>query len=84
MQHYNQTNNSSIPQPPEMISSKDLLYLTDMMSWNLSVIKKANFLAKDCKLTETKQALDQLCQMHERHYQALLNFTKSHNNQMVH
>ncbi|SEO70946.1 hypothetical protein SAMN04488134_11171 [Amphibacillus marinus] len=83
-QTFESNNSGNMQQPPEMISSKDLLYLSDMMSWNLGVIKKANFLAQDCKLPEIKQAAEQVYQMHERHYQLLLNYAKNNSNQMVH
>lgn len=84
MQQTNQQNNGTMAQPPMMISSKDLLYLTDMMSWNLNVVKKAHYLAKDCQLPEIKQAIEQVGQMHQQHYQKLLNLTKSQSNQTVH
>lgn len=30
-------------QPPEMVSVKDSLYLTDMLAWNLNAVKKHIF-----------------------------------------
>ncbi len=33
-------------QPPEMISGKDLLYLSDMLNWNLNAAKKAQHAAR--------------------------------------
>ncbi|MBU5594033.1 spore coat protein [Amphibacillus sp. MSJ-3] len=81
MQQVNQQSNGTMPQPPMMISTKDLLYLTDMMSWNLNVIKKAHDLANHCQLPEIKQAIEQVGKMHQKHYQQLLNFTKSQSNQ---
>nr|WP_051382234.1 hypothetical protein [Sediminibacillus terrae] len=59
-------------QPPNMISEKDLLYITDMLSWNLNASKKANFYAEQCQLPEIKQALDTTAKMHQRHYQQIL------------
>lgn len=74
MQQQNQT---TMTEPPTMISTKDLLYLTDMMSWNLNVVKKAHNLAKNCQLPEIKQAIEEVEKMHQDHYQKLLNFAKS-------
>jgi len=82
MQQQNQQNNGMMAEPPTMISTKDLLYLTDMMSWNLNVVKKAHDLAQDCQLPEIKQAIEQVGQMHQNHYQKLLNLTKSQSTQM--
>ncbi|BAM46935.1 MAG: spore coat protein [Amphibacillus sp.] len=80
MQQMNQQANGSMPQPPTMISSKDFLYLTDMMSWNLNVVKKAHALAEKCQIPEIKQAIEQTEKMHQKHYNQLLNFTKSQTN----
>lgn len=59
-------------QPPTMVSTKDLLYLTDMLSWNLNAAKKAHFFAQQCTIPEIKAAIDNACKMHERHYEKIL------------
>lgn len=85
MQQEMQNQNTSghvMHQPPNMISSKDLLYLTDMMSWNLGASKKAHFFAQECTIPELKTALENVCQMHQKHYQTLLQYTKQHSNQV--
>lgn len=61
-----------IPQPPNVVSSKDLLYLSDMLSWNLNAAKKAHFFAQNCTIPEVKNALEQTCQLHESHYNKIL------------
>jgi len=80
----NQQTNGAMTQPPTMISSKDLLYLTDMMSWNLTAAKKARFLAEACQIQEIKQAIEETAHMHQNHYQRLLNYTQSQTNQTTH
>lgn len=60
-------------QPPSVISVKDQLYLTDMLSWNLLAMKKAHFFASQCSDQEVKAELDKAGQMHQRHYQMILN-----------
>lgn len=66
---------------PAVITSKDLLYLTDMMSWNLLALKKAHFYAGQCQMSEISQALEKACQMHERHYRQILNHMQKHTGQ---
>ncbi|MBM0066207.1 hypothetical protein [Alkalicoccobacillus gibsonii] len=63
-------------EPPQVISVKDHLYLNDMLSWNLLAMKKANFYASYCQDTEIKEAITQAGQMHQRHYERLLNHLK--------
>lgn len=62
----------TMPQPPNVISSKDLLYLTDMLSWNLNACKKAHFYAGQCQTPELQASLEQAGQMHQRHYEKIL------------
>ncbi|MCH1625582.1 hypothetical protein [Fredinandcohnia quinoae] len=70
-----------MPQAPAVITSKDLLYLTDMMSWNLIALKKAHFFASQCQIQEISQALEKVCQMHQRHYKQILAHMEKHTNQ---
>jgi hypothetical protein len=66
-------------QPPTVISTKDQLYLTDMLSWNLLAMKKAHLYAQVCNDQEIKQAMDQVGQMHARHYQTILGHLQNTN-----
>ncbi|WP_413378579.1 hypothetical protein [Alkalihalobacillus sp. 1P02AB] len=59
-------------EPPAILSTKDSLYLSDMLSWNLVAMKKAHFYAGQCPDPEIKQALENAGQMHERHYEKIL------------
>ncbi|MCZ0756698.1 hypothetical protein [Anoxybacillus sp. J5B_2022] len=61
-----------MPQPPQVISTKDALYLTDMMSWNLLAMKKAHFFASQCQDQEIVAAIERAGQMHQRHYERIL------------
>jgi hypothetical protein len=58
--------------PPAVISTKDHLYLEDMLNWNLLAMKKAHFMAEHCQNQTLKQELDQIGRMHEKHYQHIL------------
>lgn len=67
------------PQPPNVITTKDHAYLEDMLNWNLEVIKKANFYSGQCQDQDVKNALAQVCQMHEQHYDRLLSHFQNSN-----
>jgi hypothetical protein len=80
-QNMNMQNQQGImQQPPGVLSTKDSLYLTDMMSWNLLSAKKAHFFAQQCQDSEIKAAAEKVSQMHQRHYQMLLNHLGEHAN----
>lgn len=81
-QNFNMQNQQGIMQhPPGIISTKDSFYLTDMMSWNLLAAKKAHFFASQCQDQELKNEAEKVGQMHQRHYQQLLNHINEHINQ---
>jgi hypothetical protein len=80
-QNMQQQQQNVMPQPPDVITSKDHSYMEDMMSWNLDVVKKSNFFAEQCQDPEIKQALQQVCQLHQRHYNLILNHVQQHQNQ---
>lgn len=77
-QQTSQQNQQYMEQPPNVISTKDHLYIKDMMSWNLNTIKKFNFFAQQCQDPEIKQAINQACQMHQNHYSRLLSHINNH------
>ncbi|CEH30842.1 hypothetical protein AM501_27625 [Aneurinibacillus migulanus] len=68
----NQQMQVPIPTPPRVITTKDLLYLKDALSWELTAFKKFHFFAQQATNPQIKQALDKAGQMHQRHYQKLL------------
>ncbi|WP_082233471.1 hypothetical protein [Halobacillus massiliensis] len=69
-------------QPPAVVSSKDQMYITDMLSWNLNACKKAHFFAEQCQTPEVQQALDQMGQMHQRHYDKILSYLNNNSQTM--
>ncbi len=71
-----------IPQPPRIITSKDLSYLKDALSWELDAFKKLHFFAQQATDPEVKQCLDKAGRMHQQHYQKLLTHLQ-HNNAAV-
>jgi hypothetical protein len=58
--------------PPRAITTKDLLYLKDALSWELLAMKKFHFLSQQAENDEIKKALDNAGRMHQNHYQKLL------------
>lgn len=68
-----------IPVPPRAITTKDCSYLKDALSWELVAFKKFHFYAQQVKDPVIRQALDQVGQMHQRHYQTLLSHLQVNN-----
>lgn len=73
------TGQNVMSQAPNVITTKDLLYLTDIMSWNLMALKKAHFYESQCQVPEISQAMQKACEMHERHYQMVLKHLENTN-----
>lgn len=86
-QQYNQQSvgqQNIMPHPPNVVTTKDHLYLEDMLNWNLNVIKKANAFAQQCQDQQVKNDLLQVCMMHQNHYDRLLqHFQHSQANQQM-
>lgn len=72
-----------IPAPPRVITTKDLAYLKDALSWELLAFKKFHFLAQQAVNPQVKQVLEKAGQMHQRHYQKLLTHLKVDNNKAM-
>lgn len=66
-------------QPPDVITSKDLLYLKDQLSWQLNAMKKCAHYAQECQDQRVKQAIEKAGQMHQRHYEKLLPHLQTNN-----
>lgn len=68
-------------QPPQVLTDKDLLYISDMLSWNLMAMKKANDMSQNCTDQQVSQSLDTAGKMHQQHYQTLLSHLQNNANQ---
>jgi hypothetical protein len=66
-------------QPPQVITTKDFLYLKDQLSWELLAMKKCRHFAQECSDPQIKQVIDEAGQMHQRHYQLLLKHMQNNN-----
>ncbi|PTX59082.1 hypothetical protein C8P63_11327 [Melghirimyces profundicolus] len=54
------------------LSTKDLNYLKDEMSWELLAFKKCHHYAKECQDPQVKQLIDDIGRKHQQHYEQLL------------
>jgi hypothetical protein len=69
-----------IPVPPRVITTKDLLYIKDALSWELNAFKKFHFFAQQAIDPQIKQALDKTGKIAQQHYQKLLTHLQVDNN----
>lgn len=57
---------------PNIISTKDLSYIKDMLNWSLTIAKKAKHYSE---LTEDKEIYDffnKVKKVHKKHYECLI------------
>ncbi|WP_198507861.1 hypothetical protein [Bacillus sp. FJAT-45037] len=78
-----QTGQIPYQEPPKMITTKDHLYLNDMLSWNLLAMKKAHFFAQQCQDQEIKQAIEKAGMMHQQHYETILSHLQPNQQQQT-
>ena len=79
VQQQTQVQQTAMTLPPQVITTKDHLYLKDQLSWELIAMKKCRHFAAECTDPEIRQAIDQAGQMHQRHYQLLLRHLQTNN-----
>lgn len=72
-----------IPVPPRVITTKDSMYLKDSLSWELLAFKKLHAFAQQVTDPQIKQVLEKTGQMHQRHYQKLLNHLNVNNDAVM-
>ncbi|MDQ1003282.1 hypothetical protein QFZ28_003682 [Neobacillus niacini] len=75
-----QNNQPPIPNPPRAITTKDVLYIKDALSWELLAFKKFHFMANQLQNPQLKEALNKAGQMHQNHYQRILTHLQVDNN----
>lgn len=57
---------------PNIISTKDLAYIQDMIKWNLVLSKKARMYKGEASNSDVKKFFDDVSKLHSDHYKALL------------
>ncbi len=63
---------TGMSEPPQVITTKDLAYIKDALSWELDIIKKFNHFAREAQDQQVKALIERVCQIHQRHYHMLL------------
>jgi hypothetical protein len=58
---------------PQMISTKDLSYIADMLNWNLTISKKLYHFINEVNDQEILNELNKVKTMHHKHYNVILN-----------
>lgn len=66
-------------QVPDMISSKDLDYISDMFNWNFNASKVAHHFSEESTDEDVKQILHEGALMHSQICHKLINMLGGHN-----
>lgn len=61
---------------PQIISTKDLAYLSDMFEWNQTAFKQINHFVNEVEDSEVKELLERLRNMHEDHLHFIISILK--------
>jgi uncharacterized protein YktB (UPF0637 family) len=61
---------------PQIISTKDLAYLSDMFEWNYNAFKQINHFIDEVKDDEIKELLERFRNMHEDHMHYIISILK--------
>lgn len=61
---------------PQIISTKDLSYLSDMFEWNYIAFKQINHFIEEVKDNEIKELLESIRNMHEDHLRFIVSILK--------
>lgn len=77
MDPYQSQQSQRMTQPPNVLTTKDVAYIKDAMSWELLAAKKCAHWAGIAKEQDIINQLDKAGKMHERHYQLLLSHLNS-------
>ena len=68
-------------QVPNIITGKDLDYLSDMFNWNLLSLKKTNDSIPKVKDEEIKNILKEACEMFDTNLKIILNILEGGNSE---
>ena len=61
---------------PDMISTKDLAYISDMFNWNITAYQKVNYYMKTCKDKDICDEFKKVSNMHLDNCNKLLDILK--------
>lgn len=61
---------------PQIISTKDFSYLSDMFEWNYNAFKQVNFFLDEVKDEKIRELLERVKNMHEDHLYYIVSILK--------
>lgn len=61
---------------PNIISTKDLDYIKDMLKWNFVLVKKANFFMEVITDEEVKKLIEKVIKVHKGQYEKIMDILK--------
>lgn len=66
----------SMNEVPNIISTKDLDYIKDMLKWNFVLIKKANFFMEVITDEDAKKLIEKVIKVHKSQYEKIMDILK--------
>lgn len=61
---------------PNIISTKDLDYIKDMLKWNFVLVKKANFFMEVITDEDAKKLIEKVIKVHKSQYEKIIDILK--------
>lgn len=61
---------------PNIISTKDLDYIKDMLKWNFVLVKKANFFMEVVTDEDAKKLIEKVIKVHKSQYEKIMDILK--------
>lgn len=61
---------------PNIISTKDLDYIKDMLKWNFVLVKKANFFMEVITDKDAKKLIEKVIKVHKSQYEKIMDILK--------
>ncbi len=58
---------------PNIISTKDLDYIKDMLNWNFVLVKKTSYYLNNVNNGESKKLLEKIIKVHTLQYEKIMN-----------
>lgn len=61
---------------PNIISTKDLDYIKDMLKWNFVLVKKSNFFMEVITDEDAKKLIEKVIKVHKSQYEKIMDILK--------
>lgn len=66
----------SMNEVPNIISTKDLDYIKDMLKWNFVLVKKSNFFMEVITDEDAKKLIEKVIKVHKSQYEKIMDILK--------